>query len=335
MSTFAITGVGGYIAPRHIEAIKSVGGVVVAALDPHDSVGRLDQCGYYVKYFTDYERFERYLELRRTGGDPIDYLVVCSPNYLHDCHIRLGMRTCSNVICEKPVVITPHNLDAIEAHPDYEPGKVSTILQLRLSPKVEVIREQILGYDRGVIKDLTKELDVELTYITPRGEWYDHSWKGDEAKSGGLAMNIGVHLFDLMCWIFGKPIWVANHLKGPRRMSGAIKFEGAIVRWFLSVEAEDLKRAEAYNKSESKASSHRRMVVSAPTGKKRVPLKELFVADFNEGFTDMHKASYALIMDGKGFAVEDTRAAIELVHQIRTEPIGPALWHHGLRHLFK
>jgi len=329
MTTFAIMGVGGYVAPKHLAAIKAVGGTLVAAMDPHDSVGRLDQFGYYVKYFNDFERFERYLELRRATGDQIDYLVVCSPNYLHDCHIRLGMRTCKNVICEKPVVITPHNLDAIISHPDYEPGKVSTILQLRVMSGLQEFGENL----KALLAALPahKELDLELTYITARGEWYDHSWKGDETKSGGLAMNIGVHLFDMLCWMLGPPEWVNTHLRQPRRMSGAIKFPKLMVRWFLSVDIEDVKRAGGTG------TSVRRMDVNKEKkhrgGGTAYELIERF--DFNEGFTDLHTVSYQAILEEDGFSVEDSRPAIELVHQIRTEPIGSALWHHSMRHLFK
>lgn len=327
MSTFAITGVGGYIAPKHIEAIKYMGGTLVAALDPHDSVGRLDQFGYYVKYFTDFERFERFLELRRATQEPIDYLVVCSPNYLHDCHIRLGMRTCGNVICEKPVVIKPYNLDAIVSHPDYKPGRVSTILQLRLMPQLVEFRENLLA----LIAALPEHdvLDLELTYITARGEWYDHSWKGDESKSGGLPMNIGVHLFDMLCWMLGDPEWVNTHLTMPRRWSGAIRFKRAMVRWFLSVEIEDVKRAGGTG------TSVRRLDVNRETGHGRNPYRLVERFDFNEGFADLHKASYQAILNGHGFSVEDSRPAIELVHNVRTKPIGSALWHHGMRHLFK
>ena len=311
MTNFAIMGVGGYVAPRHLEAIKANGGTVVAAFDPNDSVGILDRYNLDCEYFREYERFERYMELGapRTGSSLFDdhvqaspgfiqFLSVCSPNYLHDSHIRLGLRTGCMVICEKPLVITPSNLGELRRAEERYERKVYTILQLRHHEALQKVKNKL---DAGTFSARTFH-DVSITYVTPRGAWYDFSWKGDESKSGGVAMNIGVHLFDVMGWLFGAVQEVIVHCREPRRAAGCVRFERAIVRWFLSVDEEDM---NAFGK----AKSERRIVIDE---------EEI---EFSEGFTDLHTKAYSEILAGRGFGIEDARPSIDLVHKVRLAKI--------------
>lgn len=294
---FAITGVGGYIAPRHLRAIRDTGSRLVAAVDPKDSVGLLDQYSFDVRFFTEVERFDRHLEkLRRASEDErVHYLTVCSPNYLHDAHCRLGLRVGADVICEKPLVINPWNLDPLRELEAETGRRIFTVLQLRVHPKLIALRERLLAEGGG------RPHDVVLTYVTGRGAWYDVSWKGQVDKSGGIPTNIGIHFFDLLTWLFGDVVDSAVHLHQPRRMAGAITLARARVRWFLSVDAGDLP--------------------FAPEPGGRATFRSITVdgseVEFSEGFTDLHTAVYREVFEGRGHGIEDVRPSIALAYGIR------------------
>lgn len=296
---FAITGVGGVVAPRHLQAIAKTGSRLVAALDPNDSVGVLDQFTLDVPFFTETERFDRYLEKLRHGAadQRMHWLAVCAPNYLHDAHCRLGLRLHADVLCEKPLVINPWNLDPLLELEEETGHRIYTMLQLRTDERLGRLRDEIVRAD-------SSRHDVELTYITPRGRWYDVSWKGDAEKSGGIATNIGVHMFDLCVWLFGAPIDVEVHLHEPRRMAGALELERARVSWFLSVEESDL---------------------LARGDKERASLRSIRVdgseLDFSTGFAELHTRVYERTLEGRGFAIADARPSITLAHKIRNLPV--------------
>jgi UDP-N-acetyl-2-amino-2-deoxyglucuronate dehydrogenase len=296
---FAIIGVGGYIAPRHLRAIRDTGNRLIAATDPKDSVGILDQYSYDVKFFTEIERFDRYLEKLRRGpkDQRIDLVSVCSPNYLHDAHCRLALRMGADVICEKPLVINPWNLDALEEIESEMQRRVYTVLQLRVHPSLVQLRESLLS---------SKTVhDVELTYITSRGPWYQVSWKGDAAKSGGVATNIGVHFFDLLMWLFGSVNGIKVYHSDNERMSGFIELERARVRWFLSVDKNDLlQQARANNKT-----TYRSITVDG---------QEI---EFSEGFTDLHTKVYEETLAGRGFGIRDARPSVQLTYDIRMSTV--------------
>ncbi len=300
---FALIGAAGYIAPRHMRAIQDTGNNLIAALDPSDSVGQLDQFGYDVAFFTEFERFDRYAEkLRRAKSDnKIDYVSICSPNYLHDAHIRFALRIGADAICEKPIVINPWNVDALAELERESGNRVYTVLQLRTHPNIIALREKI--------KNATpeKKYDIDLTYITSRGRWYFTSWKGDVYKSGGIATNIGVHFFDMLLWIFGDLRRQEVHLSTPDKMSGYLELEKANVRWFLSVDHHDLPEV-ALNK---KQSTYRSITYDG---------KEI---DFSGGFTDLHTAVYQDILTGRGYGMMDARPAIDLVYQLRHAEVQP------------
>lgn len=301
MKNFAITGVAGYIAPRHLQAIKDTGNNLVAALDMHDSVGILDSYFPDTSFFVEFERFERFLEKLKRGSDSdsINYLSICSPNFLHDAHIRLALRIGADAICEKPIVLNPWNLDALEEI-ELETGKrVYNILQLREHQAIIDLKNAVEREDRN-----TKH-EIELTYITSRGMWYDFSWKGINEKSGGIATNIGVHFFDMLGWIFGKVQSNKLHLKEERRISGLLEFEKANVRWYLSIEKEDLPE-EAIKAGKV---THRSLELDG---------KEF---QFSDGFTDLHTKVYQSIFAGKGFGIADARQSIEIVHKIRNSQV--------------
>jgi UDP-N-acetyl-2-amino-2-deoxyglucuronate dehydrogenase len=293
---FAITGACGVVAPRHLDAIRATGSRLVAALDPNDSAGVLDAYDLDVPFFTDAERFDRYLEKLRHGPEEgrVKYLSVCSPNYVHDAHCRLGLRLKADVICEKPIVINPWNLDALEELEVETGHRVWTVLQLRFHERLVALREEIRRSGRG-------RRDVILTYMTPRGRWYDVSWKGNLEKSGGIATNIGVHLFDLLVWLFGRPEHQQVHLCQPRRMAGQIELEGARVLWFLSTDPSDL-----------------------PNGQ-RTALRTITIDgqafDFTSGFGDLHTRVYEATLAGHGFGIADSRPGLELCHRIRQSPV--------------
>lgn len=303
MTRFALVGAAGYIAPRHMRAIADVGGELVAAVDPKDSVGVIDSHFPNARFFTEIERFDRHLEkLRRQGPDTaVRYVSICSPNYLHDAHIRLALRVKADAICEKPLVINAWNLDALEDLEQECGGKVYTVLQMRLLPALQALRERVLARTAG------GRADVELKYITRRGQWYQVSWKGDEARSGGLSMNIGVHLFDMLQWIFGPAEDVKVQLRAPDRQAGVLELERARVRWFLSVNADDLPE-------EARAKGRFAWRTLKMDGEE---------IEFSDGFTDLHTRTYAEILAGRGFRIRDTRQAIELVNRIRTADIEP------------
>jgi UDP-N-acetyl-2-amino-2-deoxyglucuronate dehydrogenase len=307
MKNFALTGVGGFIAPRHLKAIRDTKSRLVAAIDPKDSVGVLDQFGFDVRFFTEIERFDRYLEKLRRGPDEgrIHYLSVCSPNYLHDAHCRLGLRMKADVICEKPLVINPWNLDALQQLEEESGQRIWTILQLRAHAKLIELREKLVAESHG---SSTQKHDVVLTYVTSRGPWYDVSWKGQHEKSGGIPTNIGIHFFDMLMWMFGEAEGAKIHLNEPRRMSGYLELERARVRWFLSVDNGDVPRdVRASGKTTFRSIS--------------VDGSEV---EFSEGFTDLHTRVYELTLAGKGFGIQDARPSIDLVHEMRSAPVSGA-----------
>ena len=301
MKNFAITGVAGYIAPRHLKAIKDTGNKLVAAVDPHDSVGILDQFSPDTAFFTEFERFDRHLEKLRKGSaeNRVDYLTICSPNNLHDAHIRLALRIGANAICEKPLVLNPWNLDAL-AELEKEYGrKVYTILQLRVHPVLIELKKKLeIQHQISSVKH-----QVELTYVTSRGLWYDFSWKGDPKKSGGIATNIGVHFFDLITWYFGKVVESEVHLSQHNKMAGFIELENANVKWYLSIDRNDLPRDVV----EKKKTTYRSITIDGEE------------VEFTEGFNDLHTIVYEKTISGEGFGIEDARNSIELVYKLRNK----------------
>lgn len=299
---FAVTGVAGYVAPRHLRAIRDTGNTLVAAVDRSDSVGVLDQFGFDVRFFTEFERFDRHLEKLRRGPEErrVHYVSVCSPNYLHDAHCRAALRVGADAVCEKPLVINPWNIDLLEEYERETGGRVWNVLQLRVHPALIELRERLAASGPA-------QHDVSLTYVTARGRWYDVSWKGSSERSGGIATNIGVHLFDLLLWLFGPLVDSRVHLASPRRTAGFLELERARVRWFLSVDASDL-------------------APSAPPG--RTSFRSITVdgeeIEFTEGFTDLHTRVYERTLAGNGFSIGDARGAIELTHRIRTASVTAA-----------
>jgi UDP-N-acetyl-2-amino-2-deoxyglucuronate dehydrogenase len=296
-SNFAITGVGGYIAPRHLKAIRDTGNRLSAALDPSDSVGILDQFSHDVRFFTEFERFDRHAEKLRRGdpADRIHYVSICSPIHLHDAHIRFALRIGAHAICEKPLVLNPWNCDAL-AELEREYGRrVYTILQLRVHPALVALRAKLAG------EGPSNKREVCLTYVTPRGKWYFASWKGDLEKSGGLATNIGIHFFDLLIWLFGPVEHTETHVASPKASSGFLELERARVKWFLSVDRNDL--------PEQSLASNRPTFRSITVDEQEV--------EFSEGFTDLHTRVYEQSLAGWGFGIEDARPSIELAHRIR------------------
>ena len=293
---FALIGTAGYIAPRHMKAIRDTGNRLVAALDKSDSVGIMDGYFFDVAFFTEFERFDRHAEkLRRQGEDSrIHYVSVCSPNYLHDAHVRFALRIGADAICEKPLVLSPWNLDALAELEEESRKRIFNILQLRLHPSIVALREKVQQAPTG------KKYAIDLTYITSRGKWYFSSWKGDASKSGGIATNIGVHFFDMLIWIFGGVQHHEVHLADNRKMAGFLELEKAQVRWFLSVGKEDLPPEVA---QEGKT-TFRSLTVDG----------EEF--EFSGGFADLHTAIYREILAGRGFGIEDSRPSIDLVYEL-------------------
>ncbi len=298
---FAVIGVGGYIAPRHLRAIRDTGNQLLAAVDPRDSVGVLDQYSFDVKFFTEIERFDRHLEKLRRGPEEgrVDYVSICSPNYLHDSHCRLALRVGADVICEKPLVINPWNFDALEELEAETKHRIHTILQLRVHPELIKLKESL---QKG-----GSQHDVELAYVTSRGPWYQVSWKGQDDKSGGVATNIGVHFFDLLLWLFGSVNGIKVYHSDECRMSGFIELEHARVRWFLSVDSNDL----PFPAKVGGKTTYRSITVDG---------KEI---EFSEGFTDLHTRVYEETLAGRGFGIADARPSIDLTYAIRTAEIMP------------
>lgn len=301
MKDFALIGAAGYIAPRHLKAIKVTGNNLVAAYDPFDSVGIMDSYFPEADFFIEFERFDRHIDKLRRKGRKIDFVSVCSPNYLHDSHIRFGLRSQADVICEKPIVLNPWNIDALEEI-EKESGKhIYTILQLRLHPSIIALREKVLNGPEDKI------YNVDLTYLTSRGHWYYTSWKGDINRSGGIATNIGVHFYDMLTWIFGGVKKNTVNIHTADRAAGFLELERANVRWFLSINYETIPE-------EIKVQGKRTYRSIQIEG------EEL---EFSEGFTELHNLSYERILAGKGFSIKDTKKAIEIVHDIRhANPIG-------------
>ncbi len=293
MRKFALIGVAGFIAPRHLKAIYETGNKLVAATDPQDSVGILDNYFPEALYFKEIERFDRFLEKLRRKEEGVDFISICTPNYLHDAHIRLALRLHSNAICEKPLVINPWNLDFLEKLEKEYKKRVYTILQLRVHPEILKLKEKLKGEKN--------KHNVILTYITPRGQWYQISWKGDEEKSGGLAMNIGVHFFDLLLWLFGNVGKIEVHHFDKNKISGFLDFERAKVSYFLSIDKKDMPE----NAVKEGKKSYRSIEIDGE------------VVEFSEGFADLHTKVYEEILKGKGFGIGDSRPSIELVYKIR------------------
>ena len=299
MKNFILIGAAGYIAPRHMKAIKETENNLIAAYDPYDGIGVIDSYFPKASFFTEFERFDIHIEKLKRSGLNIDYVSICSPNYLHDSHIRYGLRIGADVICEKPIVLNPWNIDAlIELESDY-PNKVNTILQLRHHPSILKLKNMV---DIG---DKNKTYDIDLTYITSRGKWYHASWKGNLDKSGGIATNIGIHFFDILQWIFGSMISFTIETKNDYTNSGILILERAKVNWYLSIDSENLPNSL---KGQS-LNTHRVISVDG---------KEI---EFTKGFTDLHTLSYQKIIDGKGYGLNEAKKSIEIVSQIRNKLI--------------
>ncbi len=301
MKDFVLIGAAGFIAPRHLKAIKETGNQLVAALDQFDSVGVLDSYFPQASFFVEFERFDRHIEKLKRKGNHIDYVSICSPNYLHDSHIRFGLRNGATVICEKPLVLNPWNVEALSQVQQESGKEVFNILQLRLHPDIIKLKEMV---DKS---DPSKVFEVDLSYITSRGNWYYTSWKGDLAKSGGIATNIGIHFFDMLLWIFGSVRENIIHVHTHDRAAGFLDLQKARVRWFLSISADTLP-GEIRKKGQQ---TFRSLTIEG---------QEI---EFSDGFKDLHTKSYQHILEGKGFKLETAMPSIELVHAIRTKvPVG-------------
>lgn len=295
MKKFALIGAAGYVAPRHMKAIKEVGGDLVAAFDPADNVGVMDSHFPDARFFTEFERFDRHIDKLHRAGEGVDYVSICSPNYLHDAHVRFALRSGADAICEKPLVLNPWNLDGLAEMEQQTGRRVHTILQLRLHPAILALKAKIAAAPADQI------FDVDLTYITSRGAWYFVSWKGDEAKSGGIASNIGVHFYDMLSFVFGDFEKSHVHLRTPSHAAGYLEFKRARVRWFLSVDRNDLPE----NTPEGQT-TYRSITVNGEE------------VEFSGGFTDLHTLSYQDILKGGSFGIDQVRPSIELVSGIRT-----------------
>jgi UDP-N-acetyl-2-amino-2-deoxyglucuronate dehydrogenase len=300
---FALIGAAGYIAPRHMRAIKENGQVLISALDKNDSVGIIDSYFPDASFFTEFERFDRYSDMLRRAGDKarIHYVSICSPNYLHDAHIRFALRIDANAICEKPLVLNPWNAEALKVLEEESGKKINTILQLRHHPSIIELKKKIDSDSKR------KKYDIELMYITPRGKWYQYSWKGDVVKSGGVATNIGIHFFDMLLRIFGGVKENLLHISTPEKAAGLLELEKANVKWFLSLDKNDLPEK--------------------PKDNKQVTFRSIKIngeeIEFSGGFTDLHTISYREILAGAGFGINDCLPSIEAAFQIRNStPVG-------------
>jgi len=295
MKNFALIGAAGYVAPRHMKAIKETGNNLVAALDKHDNVGILDSYFPNADFFTEFERFDRHLDKLKRKGQNVDYVSICSPNYLHDSHIRFALKHGADAICEKPLVLNPWNVDALEEIENETGKKVYTILQLRLHPTIIALREKILNGPKDKI------YDVDLRYITSRGNWYHISWKGDESKSGGIATNIGIHFFDMLIWIFGSVEKSEVTEIDSNHAEGYLELSRARVKWFLSIDSNHLQKST----QQAGKRTYRSLII------------EQEEIEFSDGFTDLHTVSYQTILNGQGFGIKEARKSIELVHSLR------------------
>ena len=303
MKNFALIGAGGYVAPRHMKAIKATNNELVAALDPNDSVGIIDSFFPDADFFTEFERFDRHIDKLHRGnsGSRIDYVSICSPNYLHDSHIRFALRSGADAICEKPLVLNPWNIDGLKDLEKDTGQTANTILQLRVHPSIIALR------DRVQREDASTKHEVDLTYITSRGHWYLQSWKGKQKKSGGIATNIGVHFYDMLHFIFGELQQNDVHYSSPTKAAGYLEYERARVRWFLSIDVNDVPT----DAREQGKRTYRSITCDG---------EEI---EFSTGFADLHTRSYEEILAGRGFGLEENRVAIETVANIRSAtPIG-------------
>lgn len=295
MKNFALIGAAGYIAPRHLKAIKDTNNRLIAALDKFDSVGIMDSYFPNANFFIEFERFDRHIEKLKRNGTNLDYVSICTPNYLHDSHIRMALRRGADAICEKPLVLNPWNLDALADIQAESGNEINTILQLRLHPSIIELKKKVAHGPKD------KKYEVDLTYITSRGGWYHISWKGDQSKSGGIATNIGIHFYDMLTWIFGDVQENEIYLREEDKASGYLELENARVRWFLSIDENDLPQ-EIQAKSQR---TYRSIEINN---------EEI---EFSGGFTELHTKSYQGILDGNGFGLESARASINIVHHLR------------------
>jgi UDP-N-acetyl-2-amino-2-deoxyglucuronate dehydrogenase len=298
---FGIIGVAGYIAVRHLHAIKETGNNLLASLDKFDSVGRIDSYFPDSDFFVEFERFDRHFDKLKRTGTKIDYVSICSPNYLHDSHIRFALRHQAEAICEKPIVLNPWNIDALQEIENETGHKIYTVLQLRLHPKILELRDKIRNGPKG------KVYDIDMTYVTSRGNWYSISWKGDIQKSGGVATNIGIHFFDMLSWIFGDTRKNIVHISETNKAAGYLELENARVRWFLSLDYKDIPLS--FKKSGKR--TYRSVTVNG---------EEI---EFSEGFADLHTLTYQEILAGRGFGLKEARQSVETAYNIRnSKPIG-------------
>jgi UDP-N-acetyl-2-amino-2-deoxyglucuronate dehydrogenase len=309
MKNFALLGAAGYIAPRHLQAIKETNNQLIAALDKFDSVGIMDRYFPNADFFVEFERFDRHIEKLKRANTSLDYVSICTPNYLHDSHIRMALRRGADAICEKPLVLNPWNVDALMDIEKESGQQIHTILQLRLHPSIIALKNKV---ETALQKK--EKYEVDLTYITSRGSWYDVSWKGDESKSGGIATNIGIHFYDMLSWIFGELQENQVHLRSKDKAAGYLEFEKARVRWFLSINEQDLP-ARIQEKGQR---TFRSITIDD---------QEL---EFSAGFTDLHTKSYEQILQGNGFGLQAASKSIQIVHDIRNASI----IQQGIRHPF-
>ena len=309
MKNFALIGAAGYIAPRHLKAIKDTDNQLIAALDKFDSVGVMDSYFPKADFFTEFERFDRHIEKLKRNNTHLDYVSICTPNYLHDSHIRMALRRGADAICEKPLVLNPWNVDALQDIEKESGNKIHTILQLRLHPSIIALKNKIDSNQSDT------KYDVDLSYITSRGNWYHISWKGDQSKSGGVATNIGIHFYDMLGFLFGEVQESQVHLREDSKSSGYLEFEKARVRWFLSIDENDLPQ-EIKNKNQR---TYRSITVNN---------EEI---EFSGGFTELHTESYKNILEGNGFGLTDAKPSIEIAHSIRNSEL---VLNSNLKHRF-
>ncbi|MBS0011988.1 MAG: Gfo/Idh/MocA family oxidoreductase [Bacteroidales bacterium] len=296
---FGLIGVAGYIAVRHLEAIKQTGNKLLASLDPFDSVGLIDQYFPDSDFFVEFERYDRHFEKLKRSGVKIDFVSICSPNFLHDSHIRFALRHQADALCEKPIVLNPWNIDALKQIEQETGKRVYTVLQLRLHPTITALKEKVM---QGSNKH---KHDIDLTYITSRGNWYKFSWKGDIQKSGGVATNIGIHFFDMLSWVYGETKNNFVHMLEEDKAAGYLEMENARVRWFLSIDHNDLPEA-----IKEKGQRTYRSI--------RVEGKEI---EFSGGFTNLHTETYRQILGGGGYGLDDARSSVQTVYDIRNSKI--------------
>lgn len=294
---FVLIGAAGYVAPRHMKAIKDSGGGLAAALDPNDSVGILDNYFPDADFFTEFERFDRHVDKLRRTGCKVDYVSICSPNYLHDAHIRFALRSQADAVCEKPLVLNPWNVDGLREIEAESGRRVFNVLQLRLHPAIIALKKAVSAANSSH--------DVDVTYITARGNWYRSSWKGDVSKSGGIATNIGVHFFDILNWVFGPTEQIVVHINQSECAAGTLLLAAARVRWFLSINSDHLPASRKL----SGQRTYRSITVDGSE------------VEFSEGFADLHTESYRQILAGAGYGLDEARAAVEIIHRIRNAPL--------------